>query len=504
MTFVNSPHRLSEYISILNSGGLIESADVGGAEAEKIVKYVSYNSADIEKDTLFICKGAHFSREYLEQALREGAFAYVSEKVYEIEGADQPRIIVNDMRKAMALIADFYYNSVWKNLTIAGVTGTKGKSTTVYFLKYIFDDYLRSKNKPESAILSSIDNYDGIIDEESHLTTQEALVLHKHFSNAVRSGIEFFSMEVSSQALKYDRTSGILFDVGCFLNIGEDHISAIEHSDFDDYLNSKLLLFDQCKTACVGLESDHAYDILNYARTHSPRIMTFGLTEAADVYGYNISVNQNGVAFKVKYDGCDREYLMAMRGRFNVRNALAAIAICYALGIPYDNIYNGLSIARVSGRMEVFGRRDGGPSVIVDYAHNKMSFEALFDSVKGEFPGRKISIVFGCPGYKALGRRRELAEVAGRYSERIFITEEDAGEEPLTQICEDIAAHVKETGCDYEIIPDRGEAIKKAIETADDNTVILITGKGRETRQKRGTEYIDVISDVEYVEELLK
>ena len=134
--------------------------------------------------------------------------------------------------------------------------------------------------------------------------------------------------------------------------------------------------------------------------------------------------------------------------------------------------------------MEVYANKS--KQVIVDYAHNKMSFETLFQSTKKEYPNKKITIVFGCPGKKALGRRRELGEIAGRYSDYVYITEEDAGEEPVVKICQEIAEHVGKQECTYAIIVDREEAIKQAIETADDNTIVLITGKGRETRQKRG------------------
>jgi len=494
-------HALSEYVSILSGKRLINEINLPQSEVNKLVEHISYNSSDIENATLFVCKGAHFSEDYLRDALVKGAFVYISERAFEIEGFDPPYIIVNDIRKAMAFIADLYYNRVWENFKLIGVTGTKGKSTTSYYLKYIFDDYLKSLNKPESAILSSIDNYDGVINEESHITTPEAFILQKHFNNAAEHGITYFTMEVSSQGLKYDRTLGVTFDVGCFLNINEDHISAIEHCDFEDYLSSKLLIFKQCRAACVNLGSEHIDRILEYARKYAPKVITFGFTEAADIYGYDIIVNQNAISFRVRTVNFDRKFEISMPGLFNVENALAAIAACSALNIPAEHIYSGLKKARARGRMEVF--RGQGIDVIVDYAHNKMSFEALFASTQKEFPGKKITIVFGCPGYKALGRRRELGEIAGRYSNKAIITEEDAGEEPVIKICEEIAEHVKKGSCEYTIIADRGEAIKAAIDTADENTVILITGKGRETRQKRGLDYVDTPSDVEYVEKLL-
>lgn len=500
---INKLHLLEEYTALLKENELIK--ETRGLEScnDKKVSYISFNSQDIKYDTMFICKGAHFSVEYLKSAVEEGAFVYISEKSYEVEAPGIPYLIVTDMRKAMALIADLFYNQVWKRLTITGITGTKGKSTTTYFMRYILDEYLKSQKKPKSAVISGIDNYDGVINEESHLTTPEALDLHRHYNNAVNSGIEFLTMEVSSQALKYHRTRGIQFDIGCFLNIGIDHISDVEHPDFEDYLQAKMVLFRQCRTACINMESKYADMALAVAKEHAQRIITFGLSRDADIYGYDIVPERRGISFRVGCDSFDESFKISMTGLFNVENALAAIAISYGLNIPLEFIQAGLKKAQVSGRMEIYTSRSGNLDVIVDYAHNQMSFESLFQSTKKEYPGKKITIVFGCPGKKAFGRRKELGTVAGKYADKVFITEEDAGEEPVMKISEEIAGHVRKFDCDCEIIVDREEAIRQAIAGADENTVVLITGKGRETRQKRGTQYIDTPSDVEYVEKFL-
>lgn len=498
-------HSLAGYLEQLNSQRLVSDYKFGSDGANRPVSYISYDSRDIEKDTLFVCKGSHFNVDYLNSAVKKGAFCYVSETKYELGEYEDSisYIIVSDIRKAMALIADFYYNQIWKDLKIIGITGTKGKSTTAYFMKFILDEYLKERKKPLSAIISGIDNYDGVINEESHLTTPEAMELHKHFSNAVKSGIEYLSMEVSSQALKYDRTLGITFEAGCFLNIGEDHISDIEHNSFEDYLESKLRIFSQCRAACVNIHSDQIDRIMEATKA-CPRVLTFGLDENADVYGYDIVKSGKSISFSVKTEDFVKEFKITMAGLFNVQNALAAIAISRCLNIPMSYVAAGLRKARVSGRMEVYASKNRNVQVIVDYAHNKMSFETLFQSTIQEYPNKKITIVFGCPGKKAQRRRQELGEIAGKYSDRVYITEEDAGEEPVLKICEEIAQHVEKQACSYAIIPDREEAIREAIANADENTIILITGKGRETRQKRGTQYIDTPSDVEYVKKYLK
>jgi UDP-N-acetylmuramoyl-L-alanyl-D-glutamate--2,6-diaminopimelate ligase len=336
------------------------------------------------------------------------------------------------------------------------------------------------------------------------LTTPETFELHQFYQNAVRSDIEYLTMEVSSQALKYDRTMGIQFDVGCFLNIGNDHISDIEHADFADYIEAKMILFSQSEHVCINLDDAYADQALAVAKKNARRVVTFGQTDKADIYGYDVESTKKGIKFRVKSDSFDEEFKMGMTGLFNVENALAAIAIGYSLNVPLAYIKSGLEKARVSGRMEIYTGRNSNALVIVDYAHNQMSFQSLFASTKKEYPGKKITIVFGCPGKKALGRRKELGDIAGLNADRIYITEEDAGEESVRKISEEIAGHVGKHNLDYTIVLDRMEAIRQAIETADDDTVVLITGKGRETRQKRGTEYIDTPSDVEYVERFLE
>ena len=154
--------------------------------------------------------------------------------------------------------------------------------------------------------------------------------------------------------------------------------------------------------------------------------------------------------------------------------------------------------------MEVYSSENGDVVAIVDYAHNRMSFETLFRSVREEYPGRRIVTVFGCPGKKAFDRRRDLGEVSGEYSDLVVLTEEDSGEEDTVSICKEIAGHVAGQGCKYDIQPNRGEAIREAVLSCAVPSVILITGKGAETRQKRGLEYIDTPSDVEYAQTFLR
>ena len=486
-------HRLSEYIKALSDEGLLVDSEVGEELAVTKIECLTYDTRELADDALFICKGAHFKPEYASFALSHGAVALVSETRYENAS---PCIVVSDIRRAMACLAPLFYDDAPSKVTSVGITGTKGKSTTAYYLRAILNDWMAGEGRPECAILSSIDTYDGVERFESHLTTPEIVELYRHFANAEKSGISHLVMEVSSQALKYGRVAGIKFDVACFMNIGTDHISPVEHSDFEDYFTSKLKIFDNCRAACINTDADYAERILSYADGKC-RVVTFGSSESDTVYCKKIEKRGDAIFFEVRTPEFERELCITMPGIFNVSNALAAISMSYLLGVPEKYVESGLLRARAGGRMQIYKSRDEKVIAIVDYAHNKMSFEALFNSVKVEFPGRKIIAVFGCPGGKAFLRRHDLAAAADAECDYIIITEEDSGEEPFNNIAKDIASNIER--CDYSVTEDRGEAIRRAIlELGGDGKVILITGKGEETRQKRGTQYIDCPSDVDY------
>ena len=318
-----------------------------------------------------------------------------------------------------------------------------------------------------------------------------------------RSGITFAEMEVSSQALKYNRVDNMQFDVGIFLNISEDHISPIEHPDFEDYFSSKLKIFGKSRYGVVNMDADFADRILKESKV-CEKVLTFSTKNPeADVYGYEIQKDGHETVFMVKTELFDEEFRLTMPGLFNVENALAVIAASILLEIPKEYMHSGLLRARSSGRMELYGSADKNLIAVVDYAHNKLSFEKLFSSIKDEYPDYNIVSIFGCPGKKAFIRRRDLGTVAGQYAKKVYLTAEDPGYEPVEQISKEIAQYVEAQNCPYAMIEDRGEAIKAAMDEAEGKTIFLITGKGNETRQKYGCEYLDCKSDTQYVKEYL-
>ncbi len=240
-------------------------------------------------------------------------------------------------------------------------------------------------------MIGSVSTDDGIECYESTNTTPEAPEVWRHIANCRTSGRQSMVMEVSSQALKYQRVENLPFDVACFLNIGRDHISPIEHPTFEDYFESKLRIFDQAKTAVVNLGTEEVDRVLGAAST-AERLVTVGVEHpeaslwASDVrmVGFSIEFNLHGLCADESEAG--EKVLLGIAGDFNVENALVAIAAAREIGIGIDAIKKGLSKLRVPGRMEVVESKDGRVICVVDYAHNQLSFRSLFRRSSARFP----------------------------------------------------------------------------------------------------------------------
>ena len=495
-------HTLSAYTALLEERGLLAAPLPETLDRSAPVELVSYDSREVAPGTLFLCKGAHFKAEFLSMAQSKGAAAYVSETPY--PEVNLPCIQVSDMRLAIAPLADLFYGHPSGQVKVVALTGTKGKSTAAYYMKYILDEYQREQNRPECGILSTITTYDGLERFESHITTPEPLELQRHLAHAVQAGMDYVVMEASSQALKYHRTLCTDFAAAAFLNIGLDHISPIEHPDFEDYFSSKLRIFAQGAVNCVNLDCDHAGRVLEAARAAGRPVITYSQKDqSAGVYAFQVRKRGGDLLFRVRTRDFQREFRLTMPGLFNVENALAAIALCQGLGIPQRCVYAGLERAKVPGRMEVYSNASGEVTAIVDFAHNRMSFENLCRSARAEYPGRRVVSVFGSVGSKAQERRKDLGEVGGRYSDLVIATEDDSEGEETLDICREIAAYVEKEGCPCAIQPNRGEAIRQAILGCQEPTVLLVAGKGDETYQKRGDEYVETPTDAEYVQSFL-
>ena len=506
---MNDSISIKQAVELLEQDGLLVGYDCPPQLLEHRFSHLSYSSADVTPDTFFICKGAAFKEEYLRDAIAKGAGVYLAQSLY--EGVDCPHILVSDIRKAMSLVSIAFYQKAYRNFRVVGLTGTKGKTTTTYFMKNILDAFCRRNPQlcaaQKSAVLSTVEVDTGIEHHEAHLTTPESPDLQRYFAQTRDSGLPFLTMEVSSQAYKLSRDYGMDFDIGMFLNIGEDHIGPLEHTDFEDYFSCKLQLMEHCRTAIVNREMDHAQRVLEHARAHAQRVLTFGKLETADLDDddcwilRDIQKEEQGFTFTTSHGLAQDSWRIRMAGRFNVENALAAILAAKALGVDDQSIREGLLQNEVQGRMNLFEK--DGVTVLVDYAHNFLSFQKLYESLKADYPGQRIVVVVGCPGGKAQLRRRDIGTLSGQNADYLYLTAEDPQFEDVRSICEEIASFVKPYGTPYEIIEDRAQAVEKAITTAQKGDVIVLAAKGEEVYQKVRGEYVYYESDLAIAKRLL-
>ena len=266
-----------------------------------------------------------------------------------------------------------------------------------------------------------------------------------------------------------------------FLNVSEDHISDAEHPNFEDYLECKLKLIDNTDLMVINRDMDYFNIVM--ARAKNVKVVTYGKDNKADYYITNVVKKDVGFSFNVANDKLNYcgEFEIKMQGRFNTENALAATTMAKVLGVDDESIRKGLLKTEVMGRMNVFEK--SGITVIVDYAHNALSFSKLYESIKLDYPGRRVISVGGAPGGKAYKRRQDFGEIVGMSSDYIYLTAEDPQFEEVSKICADIAAYIPEK-TKYEVIEDRTEAVEKAIKNALEGDVVVLLAKGEEDYQK--------------------
>ena len=493
---------LQSLVELLRGEGLLSRVERLDAADATSVSGVDCDSRVAAPGHIFVCKGAAFKPAYLASAVDKGAVAYLCDETLAPALAaacpNVPALVATDLRRAMAVASAVAWGRPDQHIGVLGITGTKGKSTVAYMLRHILDG---DESGSGCGIMGSIDTYDGIEGFESVNTTPEAPDLWRHLANTRAAGLPYMVMEVSSQALKYDRVVNLDIDVACFLNIGRDHISPVEHPSFEDYFESKLRIFDQARVAVVSLDMDHASEVLARA-ARCERVVTFSVADdaaqrGADAWASDIRSEGGGIAFTVHSARGEREMRVSMPGLFNVDNALAAIAMCEAVGVADERIVAGLAHVRVPGRMELLQTADPRVCALVDYAHNKLSYQRFFSSVSKEFAGRKVIALFGAPGDKAQERRRELPEEASRWADLIIYTEEDPAHERVEDICAELAANTPE-GQAYEVICDRPAAIARAAEVAfaaPEGAVVCLLAKGDETRQHEGDRFVPCETD---------
>ncbi len=443
---------------------------------------VSSNSKEIKEGNLFVAiKGfSADGHKYVEKAIENGAKAVVLQGDCDIKSLKISKEIVvvlaDDTRKAIGIIAGNYYGHPTRKLKLIGVTGTKGKTTTTFMIKEILE-----KAGKKVGLIGTVAVYiNGKKIKESDRTTPDSLELQQLFSQMLESGVEYVVMEVSSQSLKLNRVIGSEFDVVLFTNFSKDHISTNEHPDMEDYLNSKLELFRMCKNGIVNADDLQCTKIPKLFPKSN--IETYGIDNYATMLARDITVTNMFVNYRTKINGVSDRVKVCIPGRFSVYNSLAAISVAQKFGINSEIIKQALEEVRVPGRSELVDNKLEIP-IMIDYAHSPESLQNILSAVKSYTRGKVIS-VFGCGGDRDNSKRPIMGEISGKVADYTIITSDNPRTENPDEIVKEIEAGIKKTKGNYEVVVDRTEAIKKAINMATKTDIIVLAGKGHEPYQE--------------------
>lgn len=475
--------------------------------ADKDVKALKYRSDKCEAgDAFFALRGRDADgHDFIADAAARGAQVIFVEDVAacasDIKNDPDLTIVeVPDTRQALALTAAAFYRYPARELLTVGITGTKGKTTTAFLLQAIFE-----AAGMQTGIIGTVHcGYE----EHYHAaanTTPESCELQRLLREMADGGCKAVVMEVSSQGLKFSRVAGIPFDYALFTNLSPDHIGIGEHRDFAEYTYWKSRLFSQCETAVLH-DGDPAWASMA-AHSSAKKKIFFGITGSAHsndtadsgAAGESISAADTvhacevrlfraggrlGSAFRLQ-DGAD--FVIGLPGLHNVENALGAIAVARDLGIADDVIRQALRTVFVPGRTETV---DIGPDriALVDYAHNGVALQHLLETLRTYEP-RRLLLVFGCGGERAPKRRTEMGRVAAQMADLCIVTSDNPRrEDPLGIIGDITAAMDAAGGGSYQVIADRREAIRTAVQMTGPGDMLVVAGKGHETDQIIGTE----------------
>ncbi len=465
------------------------------------IENIAYDSRKVRNGSLFICINGFVSdgHEYIEQAIAAGAVAVMIQNDVELTGAI--KIKVPDTRIGLAHVSTAFFEHPSRKLHLVGITGTKGKTTVTFMVKAI----LEAEGK-KTGLIGTITNMIGDEIVYTSRTTPESFELQSLLDDCVRAGIEDCIMEVSSQGLSLSRVYGCEYEIGAYMNLYNDHIGPGEHANIEEYWQAKSLLFDISKNAVINIDADYSNQMIQRAMARpDTKIYTFGLSLGAMIRGSNIETivdnDRIGTQFMIESPWYNGSVFVGMPGKFNVYNALCAIACGGILGVSFKSVLAGLYNIKVKGRVEPV-KTNRNFQVIVDYAHNAASLESLLVTLR-EYVKGKIYCVFGCGGDRAKSRRFEMGEASGRLADITVITSDNPRTEPPLSILADIETGINKTKGEYIKIPDRTDAIKYAISNAKDGDMVIIAGKGHENYQIFADKTIHY-DDVEVATQILK
>ena len=456
----------------------LSNAEIYGS-GDPDISAVAYDSRRVKPNSLFMAvQGfAVDGNLFVPDAVTKGAAAILTDKPGIT--APVPVVLVNDARRAMALISDRFYGSPQKSLIMTGITGTNGKTTTSYMVRSIFE-----AGKLGCGLIGTIKHMVSGREVTALNTTPEAPDIHAMLAQMAADGQTACVMEVSSHALALTRVAGIEFRAAAYTNLTRDHLDF--HHTFAEYLDAKSRLFVDLPgdaTAVVNCEDTYAEHIIHAARPSA--VMTYGF-EDGDIKVAECILEPDKTDIVLETPAGRVETRLNIPGRYNVANAMAAAGIGISCGLPCDVVARGLAALKaVPGRFETV---DEGQdfTVIVDYAHAPDALERILTSVREVTRGRLLS-VFGCGGDRDRGKRPLMGEVSARIADVSIVTSDNPRTEDPRAIIDDILEGVPDTA-DYIVIPDREQAIKRAIEMSRSGDCVVIAGKGHEDYQIIGKE----------------
>jgi len=446
------------------------------------IKGIYHDSRKIKRDFLFICiKGFTFDgHNFIDEAINRGAVALVVEK--EVSPRQGITIIkVDDSRKALAILANKFYGFPSRKLKLIGITGTNGKTTITYMLRAIFQEA-----GFKTGLLGTAQNIIGDNINSSQMTTMESVDLQKTLKEMVKQKNDYVVMEVSSHALQLSRVEGCDFDAAIFTNISKEHFEI--HKNFSNYLKAKKKLFLRLnkskkevskKFAVINVDEDYSKDFIDCNKVN---LITYGIEKEAEVRARKIKIELKGSSFMVKTPVGDSEIFLNFSGKYNIYNALAAIATAITQDIPLNIISRAFSkFYGAPGRYKLL-ECGQNYTIIIDFAHNYNGLENILQNLR-KLTTHNIITVFGHGGEKYNKVRVIIGEVIGTYSDYIVITADNPKSEDPLKIAQQIERGIKKTGKDYIIVTDRAKAIKHALERAKEGDIVLIAGKGPENEQ---------------------
>lgn len=445
---------------------------------DKEISSLVYDSRKVEKDSVFVCiPGAvRDGHEFAEEVTEKGASVLIVEKDVTVQ---EPVTVikVKDSRLALAEASAAYFGHPAKELTTIGITGTKGKTTATYMVRSILE-----ASGFKTGLIGTIETIIGEEKIPSANTTPESYVVQETFRRMVDEGCKCVVMEVSSQGLMLHRVGGFIFDYGIFTNLEPDHIGPNEHKDLDDYIHCKSLLFRQCRQGIFNGDDSHLNEILE---GHTCEVETYGFSDGVDMKATDVHLIDKGGSLGVAYHMSgllDMDVEIDIPGKFSVYNSMTAISICRHFEVKEETILSSLSQIRVKGRVEILPVSSKF-TLMIDYAHNAMSLNSLLTTLK-EYNPKRLVCLFGCGGNRSRDRRFEMGEVSSRLADLTIVTSDNPRKEEPEAIVADIVTGVKKADGKYITIVDRKEAIRYAIEHAEEGDVIVLAGKGHEDYQE--------------------